>query len=235
MVRYRKPATVLLIAGLMLTLIGQLSVAAVAWPQGAKFGEPDSGNFGWVNIDASYLRWHGRNLWGTSKVGNLRQAYNQHWDPTLEFEGWNPGQKTDCDNLNYSSYNGNLPRAGAADVKDAEENGLTAFFWPEGCSGQNRNIREQVDVFLDGSTSGIQANILYDMYIVWSKTYLYDYNPSWREVNLTYEEACGTCEHSLGKLKYDIRGTADGYPNNGVYAYTCANPAGAVGGLPGCP
>lgn len=185
------------------------------------FGRPDKGNFGWYNINESFLRWNGRVYWSTAngRLGGLQQAENSSRTPTLEYEGHNPGAGTDCDNLNYYSVNSSLPR-------------WWVWYGNEGnCPGNRSDIEEQVDIRIKGNS--VQGDTTYDQYVVWSKTYLFDTNPAWKEVNLSYEEA-GVGDLWLGKLAYDVQGSADGYVTNGRYAYKCASPAGAVSGLPGC-
>lgn len=214
------------LAVVMSMLLSSVAAAAplINWPVDfTKLGRPDRGNFGWTNIDATYIRWDGRLWWSTSngRLGGLRQAYAQSYLPIMEYEGYNPGLNSDCDNLNVDSYNADLPRT------------TTPAKLTGSCPGDNSTIKEQVDIQIDGSTTGVQGDTIYNQYIKYSKTYLNDYNPSWQEVNLTYEE--GGNDLNLGKVKYDIQGIADGYPTNGRYQATCANPPGALDGFPWCP
>lgn len=141
-------------------------------------GQPDKGNFGWYNVDASWLRWHGRIHWSSAngRHGGLIQAMQYSYNPILEYEGYNPGLQTDCDNLNFAGINSSLPRLGYSGV-DGD------------CPGDNPSIIDQVDIRIDGFN--VAPDTTYAQYALFSKTYLNDYNPSWREVNFSYEEQGG--------------------------------------------
>lgn len=212
----------------VLVVNGAMATHLINWPvNGSYLGPPDRGSFGWTNLDATYLRWDGRLWWSTSngQIDRLRQSYAQNFDPTMEYEGYNPGMQADCDNLNVAGVSTHLPRIGAPEKKTGD------------CPGDNSAIVEQVDIHINGENfpNAVQGDTIYNQYITYSKTYLSDYDPSWREVNLSYEELVGAMELNLGKVKYDIQGTANGYPTNGRYQATCANPSGAIDNLPYCP
>lgn len=142
----------------------------------------------------------------------------------MEYEGWNPGLKTDCDNLNVASYNTAIP-------KDDVWKDDAADFDKPACSGNQTGIYKELIVQINAY--GVTANITYDQHVKYSKTYLHDYNTDWKEVNLTYED--DDIDLWLGKLKYDVLGSADGYPTNGRYEIKCVQPTGAVDGVITCP
>ncbi len=218
----------LIIAGLLALAAVQVASAShlINWAGtngGLTPGWPDRGNFAWTNVTGSLVQWNGRVYWSSwnGHHGALQQSYAQHQEPHMEYEGFNPGMGTDCDNLNYYTLNGAIPR----DSFEAKNEGS--------CPNNDPGIREQVNIFIRGSS--VAANTTYDQYITWSKTYLSDYDPSWREVNLSFSDHNAYADAWLGKLKYDIQGSADGFPTNGRYALKCVSPPGAIDNTLACP
>ncbi len=134
----------------------------------------------------------------------------------MELEGYNPGWQVDCDNINYYSVTTSLPNDYIAAKTGS-------------CPGDNSSIKEQIDVHVKAHNNNIVPNIVYYIDFKFSKTYLYDTLPDWREVNLTWEEnngAYGGGDWWQAKLKYDIRGSHNGgsYVTNGQYVEMCVNP-----------
>ena len=180
-----------------------------------QYGAPDRGRFDWINSGTSgtFLYWYVYVSWSDQRLWQRDQGPA---DPQIEMEGYNPGGHSDCDNINHYQVFATLP------------NDLISAKNASACPGDNASIKELLEIHVKANHGEVQANTNY--YVRWlvTKTYLRDQFPDWQEVNLTWEE-WGT-DWWQGKLKYDIRGSANGgqYVTNGQYVASCVQPTDAL-------
>lgn len=206
MKRYIK---LLIVFMVVITISVFLSISVLAagyYPHYYEQSPPDWGQWWWTN--GSMIVWENTNWWDDTSAVALRYHWYRGSDPTLEVEGYNPGQMIDCDKLSIDSVTiYNLPYT-HYEIKNGD------------CPGNSPTFKEQVDIHIKGSDEDFHSGVWYDHWVKYQKV-----GTGNGEVNFSYEVASG-CPNDcwLGKIQYDHS-----------YNATCASPSGILSGLPGCP